>query len=194
MGGVDVATPRLNRMPDEYGPEILALVERAGRLTPSDLTALAAAWAATWNGTWAAWDAAQAAARAAVATTRYIAMIAARDAAMTAVRDAARDARYAAWATAGDAAGAAALALAVRDLIGQHGFTRDYYDALTGPWALVVGRVHPDDPDPRATHLRTSGCTCPSEQAADQDQNCALTTCPVHGDERGHRRWKGEED
>jgi hypothetical protein len=148
MGGVDVATPRLNRMSDAYGPQTAAikvLIARARILTGDELAALAAAWHATWNGTWAAWDAAQYAVRAARDDARYIAMIAARDAAMAAVRVAARDARYAAWATAGDAAGAAALALAVRDLIGQHGFTQDHYDTLTGPWALVAGQAHPDD-------------------------------------------------
>ena len=50
-------------------------------------------------------------------------------------------ARYAAVAAAWDAAGA----LAMRDLIGQHGFTQAHYDLLTGPWRTVIGPVHPDD-------------------------------------------------
>jgi hypothetical protein len=32
----------------------------------------------------------------------------------------------------------------VRDLIGAQ-FTQAHYDALTGPWAAVVGKAHPDD-------------------------------------------------
>ena len=59
------------------------------------------------------------------------------------------DAWYAAGDAAGDAAGAAARAFAraltLRDLIGQHGFTQAHYDTLTGPWASVIGPVHPDD-------------------------------------------------
>ena len=39
----------------------------------------------------------------------------------------------------------AAGALVVRDLIGQHGFTQEHYDTLTGPWRKVIGPVHPDD-------------------------------------------------
>lgn len=46
---------------------------------------------------------------------------------------------------AAPAAPAAASALVVRDLIGQHGFTADDYRALTARWASVVGPVHPDD-------------------------------------------------
>lgn len=59
-------------------------------------------------------------------------------AAWAADRDAARDAaaQVAAWP---------AVALVVRDLIGQHGFTQEHYDILTGPWASVIGKVHPDD-------------------------------------------------
>ena len=63
---------------------------------------------------------------------------AAWDAAGDAAGDAARDA---AW----DAAGVAAGALAVSDLISQHGFTQAHYDLLTGPLASVIGPIHPDD-------------------------------------------------
>lgn len=49
---------------------------------------------------------------------------------------AARDAEAAAWA----AAWSAAFALALRGELDE-----DTYRTLTGPWALVVGRVHPDD-------------------------------------------------
>jgi hypothetical protein len=66
------------------------------------------------------------------------------DAAGAAARAAARDAT---WGAAWDAAGAATRALVVRDLIGQRGLTQEHYDVLTGPWATVIGRVHPDDRD-----------------------------------------------
>lgn len=67
-------------------------------------------------------------------------------AAVAAARDATRDAaRVAARDAARAAAGDAATALAVRDLIGQHGLTREHYDTLTRPWRETVGPVHPDD-------------------------------------------------
>ena len=47
-----------------------------------------------------------------------------------------------------------ATALAVRDLIGQHGFTQAHYDTLTGPWATVIGKVHPDDTDRKCLAVR----------------------------------------
>jgi hypothetical protein len=116
---------------DTFGPQwvaIVALVRRTAVLTADEAQRLAAAWAAARA---AARDAAWAAARAAA---RDAAWAAAGDAAGAAARDAARDA---AWA--------AALALAVRDLIGEHGFTQAHYDTLTGPWRTVIGPVHPDD-------------------------------------------------
>ena len=64
-------------------------------------------------------------------------------AAWVAARDAARDA---ARVAASDAAWVAALALVVRDLIGQHGLTQAHYDTLTLPWRTVIGLIHPDDP------------------------------------------------
>jgi hypothetical protein len=73
-------------------------------------------------------------------------LAAARDAAWAAARDAARDAAWAAaWAAARDAARDAAwaaardaaLAVPVRDLIGQHGLTQEHYELLTGPWRAV---------------------------------------------------------
>jgi hypothetical protein len=42
------------------------------------------------------------------------------------------------------ATGDAALALATRSELAP-----EYYDVLTGPWAQVIGRVHPNDPDRR---------------------------------------------
>jgi hypothetical protein len=55
-----------------------------------------------------------------------------------AARDPARDA-------ARDTAQGAAMALSVRHLIGQHGFTQAHYDILTDPWRQVMGQLHPDD-------------------------------------------------
>jgi hypothetical protein len=150
---------------DTFGPQweqIVALVRRAAVLTVDEAERLAAAWAvaldtagdstwdaaraaagdaawavaldtagdSTWDAAWAAWDATWAAAR-----------DAALDVARDAARDAALDATWAAW----NAAGVAARALAARDIIGQHGFTQDHYDLLTGPWRTVIGPVHPDD-------------------------------------------------
>jgi hypothetical protein len=43
----------------------------------------------------------------------------------------------AAMPAAGYAAGYAARYAAVRDLIGEHGFTQAHYDLLTGPWRAV---------------------------------------------------------
>jgi len=123
-------------------PEIIASIRRAAGFTPDDLTKVVAAWdaaraaagAAAWD---AAWDAAGAAAGAA-------ARAAAGAAAGAAARAAARAAvRAAAGAAAGDAAGA----LAVRDLIGQHGFSQEHYDELTRLWRTTVGPLHPDDAD-----------------------------------------------
>ena len=110
------------------GPLLVALVERAGQITADEARRLAAT-------RYAAGDAAWAAARAA-------AWDAARDAAWAAARAAAWDA---AWYAAWDAARAAL----VRDLIGQHGFTQEMYDLLTGPWRKIIGPVHPDDIDLR---------------------------------------------
>ena len=63
-----------------------------------------------------------------------------------AASDAASDAAWnAAGAGAWNAAGDAARELAVRDLIGKHGFTQVHYDELTGPWRSVIGPVHPED-------------------------------------------------
>ena len=82
------------------GEHVVALIDRAARLTRNEASKLNAAWDAAGA---AAWDAAGAAA----------------------------------WAAAG--------ALAVRDLIGQHGFTQEHYDTLTLPWRTTIGRIHPDD-------------------------------------------------
>ena len=69
-------------------------------------------------------------------------LFAAQEAAWDAVWVAARDA---AWEAAQDAV----WVLAVRDLIGQHGFAQTHYDLLTASWAQVIGKVHPDDEEAR---------------------------------------------
>jgi len=120
-------------MAEVFGPQweaVRDLVRRLAVLTPDDIDKLTAARAAARE---AAREAARAAARAARA--------AAWDAARAAAWDAAR---AAAWDAAGDAAGDAALALVVRDLIGER-FTRAHYDTLTAPLRAIGITVHPGD-------------------------------------------------
>ena len=111
---------------EAFGPQgasVVALVERAGRLTEDEGEQLSAAGDAAGDAAWyAAGDAAWYAAR-------YAAWYAARDAA-----------RYAAWYAARDAA----RGFVCRDLIGGI-FTQAHYDTLTIPWRTVIGPVHPDD-------------------------------------------------
>lgn len=93
--------------------------------------------------------------RAAASTIGYVAAMAAaihaathaagRAAESAAINAALNAARRAAKGAARDAAWEVARALAVRDLIGQYGFTREHYDTLTGPWRQVIGPIHPDD-------------------------------------------------
>jgi len=104
---------------DTFGPQwkhIVALVRRAAILTKDETRQLLAAWDAAGVTAWV--------------TACVAAEVAARDTARRVTWDAARD---------------AALALSVRDLIGQSGFTQEHYDLLTGPWRSVIGSVHPDD-------------------------------------------------
>jgi hypothetical protein len=115
--------------------QVVALVRRAAVLTADEAERLAAAWTAALE----------------------VGGYAARDAARPAVwYTARRNARYAAWTTAlevgGYAARDAAEALVVRDLIGRRGFTQAHYDLLTGPWAKVIGPVHPDDRTAAVAH------------------------------------------
>jgi hypothetical protein len=131
---------------DTFGPQwkhIVALVRRAAALTSGEAEQLLAArdavWVAAMDARVAAWVAAEVAARDA---TRDAAGYAARDATWYAAGYAVRNA---VWCAAGYASWDAAWALAVRDLIGQHGFTQDHYDLLTGPWRSVIGPMHPDD-------------------------------------------------
>ncbi len=126
-------------------PEIIALIRRAAGFTADDVNELNAAGDAFTAALAAAWTVAN-----------YVPRPAARHAA-----------RDAFGAVAGDgprvAAGAAALALVVRDLIGQHDFTQEHYDELTRLWRTTIGPLHPEDADlgmavrPRADELLGSG-------------------------------------
>jgi hypothetical protein len=122
---------------DTFGPQwehIVTLVRRCAILTGVEQhKRLDAAWAGA-----RAASAAAVARNAARAAAWFAAGAAAGDAAWAAAGEAA-------WAAAGAAAGDAARALVVRDLIGQHGFTQQHYDLLTGPWRTVIGPLHPDD-------------------------------------------------
>lgn len=120
VGWLRTADPiTADELADVFGPQwepVCALILRAVTLTGDEARRL---------------DAARVAAR-----------VAAWDAARVAVWDAVWDA---VWVAAGDAVWDAARALVVRDMIGQHGFTQAHYDALTRPWATVIGPAHPDD-------------------------------------------------
>jgi hypothetical protein len=120
-----------------YGPQgeyVAALVERGGCLTRAEERRLDRAWSAQNP---KAWNAAREAARS-----------------VTEDDDVRRPAAYAAWVDAwraldlggwAEAGAAAAVALAVRDLVGYGDFTWADYDLLTGPWRQVIGPIHPDD-------------------------------------------------
>lgn len=140
LGHVEVTDTDLA---ETFGPQwehVVALVRRIVVLTDDEARRLAAARNAAAHSAAgnAAWNAANAAAR------NTAARAAAREAAWAAAQAAAWDA--AAHYAAGNAAARdAAWALTLRDLVGQHGFTQQHYDVLTGPWASVIGPVHPDD-------------------------------------------------
>ena len=149
-------------MADVFGPQweaIRDLVRRVAALTPAELDKLAAAGYAAGYVAWyvagdvagdaagyAVWDVAWVAARAAAGDAAgYAAWDAAWAAAWAAAGYAAGDGvgdRLAAtaWDAALAAAGAAALALVVRDLIGEQ-----FYDTLTGPLRSIGITVHPAD-------------------------------------------------
>ena len=57
-------------------------------------------------------------------------------------------ARVAAGAAAWDAAGDAAIAVAVSDLVGQHGITQDHIDILMQPWVDVLSDGWADEVTP----------------------------------------------
>ena len=120
VGGLD---PHLALGPQ--GPEVAAIIERAGRLTQEEEARLVSAWNAVGG---AARDAARDAAWNA-------ALNAARGAARIAARDAARYAAWrAAWYASQSAAWDAASATVVRDLISP-----DVWQTLAGPWLSVIG-------------------------------------------------------
>lgn len=121
------------------GEAVVALIERARRLTRAEMDSLGTARYAAWNAArYAALNAARDAARVA---SWNAARYAARDAALDAARDATRvAAESVAWLASWDAAWGAAVALIVRDLL-----PREHYDVLVGPWAAVTGKAHPDD-------------------------------------------------
>ena len=104
---VDRLDPHLALGPQ--GPEVAAIIERAGRLTQEEAALLGAARIAA----------------------RYAARGAAWGAAWNAARGAARGA---AWYAAWDAARDAAIATVVRDLISPAD-----YQTLAGPWLSVIG-------------------------------------------------------
>ena len=104
-------------MTNRYGPQTVqveAILERVRKLTEKEAEALDAAWGADATRAW----------------------VAARSAARAAARAAARNNSPArSWGSPKDAI----VALAVRDLIGQHGFTQEHFDTLVGPWESVMG-------------------------------------------------------
>ena len=125
--GVAFRVLREARATEALGPQgehVAALIRSIPDITRTPTERVALAWDAAWDAVRdAAW---------------YAAWYAARDAVRDAARDAARDAvRDATWYAARDAT----LALLVRDLI-----TTEQYDALTRPWRVAVGPIHPDDP------------------------------------------------
>jgi hypothetical protein len=122
-----------------FGPQwehIVVLMRRAAMLTPAEGQKFNEVWKTIriihrFAAIEAAWDASQ---KAALKAARKFAWKAAWNAAQDVVQDFG-------W----DAVRKAAVALAVRDLIGQHGFEQHHYDILTYSWATVIGNVHPDD-------------------------------------------------
>jgi len=116
---------------DRFGPqcvEVAALIRRISTLTADEVDELTAVWSAA---PWAVSD---------------TALDATGDAAWNAAWNAAWDATLDATGVAArNAASWAAAALSVRHLIGQHGYTRQHYDTLTGPWRQTIGPAHPDD-------------------------------------------------
>jgi hypothetical protein len=117
------------------GEAVAAVIDRAGRVTPEEVEALAAAWLVDWNTSqWAAWS-----------DTWY----AAWNAACGAARD---DAWWAAEAVTRGAARDAACAELVRDLI-----TPEQYDTLAGPWNSVIGETKVTAPTPCSECLGDAG-------------------------------------
>lgn len=127
---------------DTFGPQwehVVALVRRAAVLTKDEVRQLAAVWNAAQG---AAWDDARVNAWHAV---WYAVRAAAWSGAPALHRVAARNAAWYAVRLDVPAAKDVAVALVNRDQIGQSEFTQEHYDTFTGPWATVIGPVHPDD-------------------------------------------------
>lgn len=106
-----------------FGPQweaIVRLIRQAATLTRDQDAALRASWRDATG-----------------LDSGAVARTAARAAARAADRDAAM---FAVWSVAtGDASWAAADALVVADLVGQHGLTQDHIDTLLAPWVSVMG-------------------------------------------------------
>jgi hypothetical protein len=145
-------------MPDtalDYGPQtahILALIARAWKLTPEEISGLTEALIAdgdpvmivTGDAAGDLWDAMDAD-RAAWTAAKAAGIQVRTDWATWDAAHAAGTTARVVRATGGSRAAAqaavrAALALATRDELDPK-----HYRDLTGPWALVVGKVHPDD-------------------------------------------------
>lgn len=112
-----------------FGPQweqIVELVRTMFTLTSAQWERLDASWDANRDTSWAA--------------SQTVSQTAGRVAGRNVARDAGR-------AVGWDAGMGAVMALNIRDLIGQYGFTQEHYDTLTGPWRRVVGGLHPDDAD-----------------------------------------------
>lgn len=114
-----------------HSKAVVEMLDALRTLTYGEASDMGTAWDATLEAAWVtAWDATLDAARDAVRDTAWV------------------TAWYAAWgvarATAKDAAWYAVqdavLVLAVADLVGQHGLTREHLDTLTAP-ACVVPRL-----------------------------------------------------
>ena len=117
------------------GKEVVALVERAKKLSAEDCkkldSALDSAWASAWDSArTSAWDSARDSAWASAWTSAW-------DSASASARTSAWDS---AWTSALASAG-----LVSRDLIGKGKFTQEQYDILTIPWRTAIGPIHPDD-------------------------------------------------
>ena len=123
------------------GEDVVALIERAGRLTADEMQRFAQVGTPIFGtAVYKAEEKARAAARDAVDAARYAAWIAARHAAEAAAGETrlggstSSAARGAAWGAARDAAGDAAMVLVARDLISDEDFR-----TLYGPWESVIG-------------------------------------------------------
>jgi len=121
----------MSTVEEMYGPQhdaVETLITRVAALTADETKRLDATIALAWDTAWyTAWAVAVRTTLAvAVKHNRHIGMNTAVDATRGVAVDAVR-------------------ALIVRDLITPDGVTQAHYDLLTGPWATVIGKVHPDD-------------------------------------------------